>query len=156
MSTPASDRMRVGSKADVPALCAIEALSNASPWTADAFEVELERSVSTVWVAESDGAVVGFAVYWVVVDEAHILNFAVAPSYRRRGLGRRMLDRVLARAEREGAAFMMLEVRASNAPAQALYAQRGFAEIGRRAGYYQDNGETAVVMGRTLGDEAGD
>lgn len=78
----------------------------------------------------------GFALIRVALDEAELLALAVAPGARRCGLGRALLAAALCESERLGAASLMLEVSAENAPARALYDRAGFTEIGRRRGYY--------------------
>ena len=134
-------------------IVAIEEASNPSPWSHLAFEQEFARSVSTVVVALNDApTVVGFVVYWLVGDEAHILNIAVAPEARGQGVGGRMLDHALDETRAAGAGFLMLEVREANSRARSLYHRRGFREVSRRTGYYRDNGETAVVLGCLLDD----
>lgn len=96
-------------------------------------------------VAELRGAVAGF-VAWreLAAGEAEILNLAVDPMHRRRGVATRLLEPLLARRQ----TTWYLEVRESNAAARALYGKMGFREVGRRSSYYQDTGEAAVVMRR--------
>jgi ribosomal-protein-alanine N-acetyltransferase len=90
--------------------------------------------------------VVAYSVCWMLGDEMHIANIAVAQRFRRRGLGRKLLSHVLARAAEKGLLSATLEVRAGNQAAQALYASFGFVEIARRARYYSDNHEDALLM----------
>jgi ribosomal-protein-alanine acetyltransferase len=90
---------------------------------------------------------VAYAVYRVVVDEMHILNVAVAPAWRRRGLARWLLRFALDRAGRAGAIRALLEVRDGNAEARALYADMGFVRLGLRRDYYREPVEDAVVLG---------
>lgn len=111
---------------------------------------ERARPWSRIRVARTaDGAVAGYALTWKVVDEVHLLDVAVAPSLRRRGVGRALVEDVVARARAEGAARILLEVRASNAAAVELYLGLGFARFNLRASYYAD-GEDAVEMERVL------
>jgi ribosomal-protein-alanine N-acetyltransferase len=79
-------------------------------------------------------------------DELEILNLAVAPRWRRHGCGTRLLRRVLHMAAKKGIRRAVLEVSAGNAPARALYERLGFAQVGRRRGYYHDSGEDALVL----------
>ncbi|OPZ87923.1 MAG: ribosomal-protein-alanine N-acetyltransferase [bacterium ADurb.Bin429] len=74
------------------------------------------------------------------------MTLAVRPECRRHGLGRRLMDGLLAEARRRGAEEVTLEVRAGNTPAQGLYASMGFLAVARRRGYYPDNSEDALVM----------
>jgi [ribosomal protein S18]-alanine N-acetyltransferase len=134
--------------ADVPAVLEIERLSFSSPWPAYAFEQELtaNRMAHYLVARIESGAVVGFGGIWLMVDEAHVTTFGVHPDHRRRGIGRRLLLSLAELAVELGSARMTLEVRISNAPAQALYRSFGFREAGRRVAYYSDDGEDALVM----------
>jgi ribosomal-protein-alanine N-acetyltransferase len=136
--------MRIG---DVAAVIEIERLSFSSPWPAFAFEQELTANrMAHYVVARRDGRVVGFAGLWLMVDEAHITTFGVHPDHRRQGIGRGLLLRLAELAMELGSVRMTLEVRVSNAPAQALYQSFGFRVAGRRIAYYSDDGEDALVM----------
>lgn len=99
--------------------------------------------------------VVGFAGLWMQFDEAHLSLMAVAPAFRRHGIGARLVARMLEEAMAAGAACMTLEVRAGNVSAQRLYARFGFAVVGERRAYYPDNDEDALIMTTPpLGDRA--
>lgn len=93
---------------------------------------------------------VGFAVLQVVLPEAELLDMAIHPAWRSRGLGERMLRRVLARTAAQGATRCCLEVRAANTPARQLYRKLGFTPIGIRRGYYQNPPDDAWVMAADL------
>ena len=100
-------------------------------------------------VAEADGgAVAGYVVALDAADEGEILNLAVAPSGRRHGLGRTLVEEVLDALADRGVRKVYLEVRESNAPARALYAAHGFKEAGRRKRYYRRPEEDAIVLRR--------
>ncbi len=132
---------------DVPAIQEIERLSFRTPWPAYAFEQELTSNrLARYVVARAGSSPIGFGGLWLMVDEAHVTTFAVHPEWRRHGVGRRMLVALLEAALELGAARMTLEVRVQNVGAQRLYAELGFAEAGRRVGYYTDDGEDAMVM----------
>lgn len=145
------DRLR---PEDLEQVLAIEQASFSQPWTRKLFENEFKRSVVSASLAayakagqEGKGrTVVGYIVFWVVVDEMHILNLAVAPSQRRKGIGTKLVRAALRQAYGLGARRAFLEVRASNEAAQRLYASLGFAGIGLRRGYYSMPPEDAVVM----------
>jgi [ribosomal protein S18]-alanine N-acetyltransferase len=133
--------------ADIPAVHEIESLSFRTPWPAYAFEQELKGNrLARYLVARAGEKVVGFAGVWVMVDEAHITTFGVHPDWRRRGVGRQLLLNLFELANALDAARITLEVRESNAAAQALYRRFGFEESGRRERYYTDDGEDALVM----------
>jgi ribosomal-protein-alanine N-acetyltransferase len=123
-------------------------------WTAAMYRDELART-DTRWylVAEDDspdGApqVVGYAGLIAYPDEAHVATIGVAGARQGEGIGAQLLDALLAEADRRRVPVVLLEVRADNELAQGLYRRRGFAEIGRRRGYYQPSGTDAVVMKR--------
>jgi ribosomal-protein-alanine N-acetyltransferase len=90
--------------------------------------------------------IIGFAGLWMLAGEAHITNIAVREKHRRRGIGEALLIGIIELAIELGAHLVTLEVRASNSDAQKLYAKYGFVRVGRRRGYYTDNGEDAVLM----------
>lgn len=97
------------------------------------------------WVIEADNEIAGFlAARRTAPDEAEILNLAIEPRFRRRGFARRLLEYALLRQP----LTLYLEVRASNAPARALYASLGFTEYGRRPAYYSHPAEDAILMRR--------
>jgi ribosomal-protein-alanine N-acetyltransferase len=102
------------------------------------------------WVAATEGNVVGFAIARAVAGEMEILNLAVDPAGRRRGIGSALLDSALAFGRRAGARRAFLEVRESNGGARGFYERHGFAVIGRRPRYYRDPIEDALVMARGL------
>ena len=132
---------------DVNAVMAIEADVHAHPWTAGNFTDSIVAGYHC-WVMELDAEVAGYAIITVAAGESHLLNLSIARRLQRQGLGA-LFTRFLVRlASDYGAGRMFLEVRPSNAPARALYEREGFAEIGRRRGYYPAGGERedAIVM----------
>ena len=139
-------------EADLEAVMAIEMLSFPIPWERQAFSDELARPWARLEVLRqvATGQVVGFCNYWLVADELHILNVAVHPDERRHGHAARLLEHMLSEAKRSQTRVVLLEVRLSNHPAQALYRKFGFREVGTRPKYYADNGEDALLMDREL------
>lgn len=132
---------------DIPAVHEIERASFSAPWPTYAFRQELESNRLARYLVARDGDhVVGYAGLWLMVDEAHITTFAVAPEYRRRGVGQILLLELLRIAESVGAAVATLEVRVSNLPARRLYEKYGFRPVGVRPRYYTDNNEDALIM----------
>jgi ribosomal-protein-alanine N-acetyltransferase len=119
-------------------------------------EAELARPWARLWVARrtENGDAVGFALTWRAADELHVIDLAVTPEARRSGFGRALVDAVVADARAQNARLLLLEVRAGNAPALALYRSAGFFEHGVRRAYYSDNGEDAVEMRLTLTPES--
>jgi ribosomal-protein-alanine N-acetyltransferase len=90
--------------------------------------------------------VVGFAGFWVMADEAHLISIAVYEKYRCQGIGELLLLSVIDMATQMNIGVITLEVRASNVVAQSLYSKYGFTQVGTRSGYYTDNREEAVLM----------
>lgn len=141
-------------EADLPSVLELEGLAYRQPWTEENFRGEFRRRISYCLgvkapAAAGPGAVLAHCFFWMVGPEIHLLNVAVRPEYRRRGLARRLLGAMLALGRRAGAEAVFLEVRAANEPAQALYRSLGFVAVGRRPDYYED-GEDAVLMNLTL------
>ncbi|WP_203700236.1 ribosomal protein S18-alanine N-acetyltransferase [Asanoa iriomotensis] len=116
-------------------------------WSAGMFWNELS-SGHFYLVAEGEGRIIGYGGLAVNGDEAWIQNIAVRRDAQRQGIGRRMLEALLAEAERQRARAVLLEVAVDNAPAQKLYATYGFEPIGVRRGYYQPSNTDALVMRR--------
>lgn len=137
--------------ADIDAVLAIEERVQAFPWTRGNFADALTSGYAG-WVIREDDAVAGFAVLMYAVDEIHLLVIGIAPPFQRSGRGRALLEFVTVQARETGTTRMLLEVRPSNAGAIAFYQSAGFAEIGRRRGYYPSSAgrEDAIVMARDL------
>lgn len=133
---------------DLPAVTEIDRLSFPVPWPERSYRFEINHNpAAQLLVAESLAReVVGFLGYWLIADEVHISTFAVHPTHRTRHIGERMLLWALDQARDRGAEIATLEVRKSNRPAIQLYSKLGFEVVGRRTGYYRDNGEDAILM----------
>ncbi|MFZ5450607.1 MAG: ribosomal protein S18-alanine N-acetyltransferase [Thermodesulfobacteriota bacterium] len=129
---------------------AIEKVSFPTPWSRFSFLTELGQSLSHTLVAGPRPPlrrqVWAYLIYWVVAEEMHILNLAVHPQRRRRGLARRLLAQAMTHARTLGAQVAWLEVRPSNQPALNLYHSLGFQEMGRRPRYYDDTQEDALLL----------
>lgn len=138
---------------DLDDIADIARASFSNPWTRDMFARELEQQLlSRSYVLRAaDDRVAAFCTCWLVVDELHINTMAVRPEFRRQGLGRRLLEHVLADAVRQGASRATLEVRRSNAAAIALYEAFGFAVEAVRQDYYPNPPEDALILTRALG-----
>jgi len=132
----------------LPAILEIERLVNGSPWSEKSFRNEIDHPHGIFRVAIEGGEVVGYGGLWLVIDEAHVTNVAVAPTHQRRGIGRKLMVQLLEAAQTAGMLCATLEVRAGNAPALHLYESLGFERTAVRRGYYPDNKEDAVVMWR--------
>jgi [ribosomal protein S18]-alanine N-acetyltransferase len=110
------------------------------------FQAEFARPYALLLVARSADGVHGFSLAWRAADELHLTDLGITASFRRRGLATLLVRALRAEGERSGARVILLEVRESNAAALALYHGLGFVELDRRARYYADSGEDAVVM----------
>ncbi len=135
---------------DLDAVIDIENRSSPAPWSGQLFLEDLTRKWAHVDLARValDGSslvVVGFANYWLVHDEVHLLNLATHPNHRRRGIGTRLMDHLVDVATGNDCRLITLEVRRANEGAQALYRSHGFEAVGMRSRYYSD-GEDALVM----------
>ncbi len=136
---------------DVDRVLAIEKASFTTPWSRGAFINEVtENKLAYYTVAELGDVIVGYAGVWLIVDEGHITNIAVDPKYRGRKLGRKILEKLLGELKNRGILRATLEVRASNTVAIHLYESYDFIILGRRPGYYTDNGEDALIMWKDL------
>ena len=132
---------------DVPTVAAIEAATFPPPWSEDAFRKEItDNPVARYLVAEKDGAVIGFAGAWIILDESHITNIAILAEHRGNGYGRALTAALMQYLSNLGAAYATLEVRKSNVTAQNLYKSLGYVSVGVRKRYYEDNGEDALLM----------
>jgi [ribosomal protein S18]-alanine N-acetyltransferase len=151
-STGAEVRVRRMSYADLGMVMEIERASFTMPWTEETFRGLLRRSDSLLWVAESRReGVVGYAAVWIVLDQAELGDIAVADGWRRRGIGRRLLEATLEAMAERSVRELYLEVRPSNREARALYERYGFEEVGRRKDYYARPREDALVLRRLIG-----
>ncbi len=138
---------------DLDLIMEIEKKCFASPWSRKSFEKELEKKYGLSMVAESDSVVAGYLVAWLIVDEIHVANLAVHPDFRRQGIAEAMMRKLI---HSSGTfVWMGLEVRRSNTAARALYSKLGFLEVGIRKGYYQPDGEDAILMARELNNNPG-
>jgi len=134
---------------DLDAVTAIERASYTTPWTSDHFLNEITASYSWPFVVVMGGVVVGYLCLMCLFEEAQILNIAVGPDFRGRGIARVMMNRAFLLALEQGAEFMALEVRSSNSAAISLYEQLGFKKTGIRVRYYEHT-EDAILMEKSI------
>ncbi|MBV8301430.1 MAG: ribosomal protein S18-alanine N-acetyltransferase [Candidatus Dormibacteraeota bacterium] len=138
------ERMRFD---DIAAVQQIEREIFLSPWPKNAYASELSQNRQACYlVLRRDGVILGYAGIWRVAREAHVTTIGVRASDQHRGLGTVLFAALIQRAYEMGARWITLEVRATNLHAMRLYERFGFKAIGRRRGYYTDNGEDAVIM----------
>ncbi len=158
---PVNITVRKGEERDIEQLSQIEMLCFSMPWSAREIQEQMDSSSGARFlVAElkpdqsQDGTagdssrIIGSVSAWYLPPwEVQVGNFAVLPEYRRQGIASLLMDALIAEAESQGICDISLEVRPSNTAALALYAKYGFAEEGRRKGYYQGK-EDAIIMWR--------
>jgi len=136
--------------ADLDEVMAIEQASFAYPWSSRFFHQEFEVECARSILAEMNGKIVGYVLFWLLPESVDIHNLAVRGEHRRRGVGRILLHKVIVEALRQSSARVTLEVRKSNLAAQKLYESAGFVATGVRKGYYSDDGEDALTMALDL------
>jgi len=136
--------IRAMSRSDVPTVATLERVIYPQPWSARVFFDELGHANRSYVVATESDEILGYGGFMLVESDAHITTLGVAPGWRRRKLGTRILLALVERAVGRGARHLTLEVRVTNTDAQLLYERFGFSPVGKRKGYYQ--GEDAIVM----------
>lgn len=142
--------IRKGTKEDIEAIYNIELESFSVPWSLESITKELENEMAYYVVAEEEGQVLGYAGLWDVVGEGQITNIAVRPSGRRKGIGKKLVEGLIAYGKEKSLEVLILEVRQSNEAAIKLYSGAGFKEIGKRKNYYTKPTEDALLMALTL------
>ena len=134
-------------KADhVPQVAALEKLCFADPWSEMSIASELQNLWSYWLVAVSGDTVVGYIGSQSSIDEADVMNVAVQPVFRRQGIAESLISTLVEELKKRGIHALMLEVRASNAPAIALYEKLGFQQVGLRKNYYRNPKEDALIL----------
>jgi len=147
-------RIRSAAAADAPALFAIERRAFSDPWTEASFREALTSAWTFGLVAETGRGLAGYFIGREVAGTGEVLNLAVAPEFRRRGIGGALLDAGLEALHRRRVDEVFLEVRESNRSARALYGAYGFQAVGQRAAYYRNPREDALVLRLGLGQRA--
>jgi [ribosomal protein S18]-alanine N-acetyltransferase len=150
--------LRPTTERDLSQIALIERACFADPWSEESFRrlVDVPPAIFLVAQFPPDEAIAGYVVAFSVGEESEILNVAVDPKFRGRGLAGQMLDGALIELGARGVRTAFLEVRESNKAARALYESRGFVEIGRRSSYYRRPVEDALVLRRSLAAAEGD
>lgn len=152
-------RLRPMQLEDLPTVMAIEPVAfEGDAWPESYYRKEITNPARSYWVLEQakdtnlskeqppTPVFLGYAGFWVIDDEAHLMTIAIDPRWQGRGLGEWFLLELLDLMEENGAEVCTLEVRVSNLRAQSLYRRLGFGVAGRRRRYYSDNGEDALIM----------
>jgi ribosomal-protein-alanine N-acetyltransferase len=138
---------------DAAAVYEIESEISRHPWNEDQIREEIEFVQAYTCVCEEDSRIVGFAIIQNAAEFAHINEFGVLASHRRRGIGRMLMEDIIRESLERGCEFISLEVRESNDPAQALYRSFGFRQEGLRKGFYRDPQEDGLVLVKKLKEE---
>lgn len=135
---------------DIDNIYALETRTFSDPWAKSAFESELHNKLAKYLLLEIQGELVGYGGVWLVLDEGHITNIAIDKEMRGQGLGYHLVSYMMSFMKAAGIKSVTLEVRESNVPAIKLYVKCGFEVAGIRKGYYQNNGENALIMWATI------
>lgn len=144
-------RIRRLAYSDLPRVVAVERRTFPTPWSFAMFVLELSKPSGICLAAELGERLVGYVICSRYDRVWHVMNIAVEPRLRRRGIATALMRRLFDEADEDGARYT-LEVRLSNGPAIAMYERFGFRSAGRRRAYYHDNREDALVMWRAVGD----
>ena len=135
---------------DVSAIAELEKVCFSDPWSENSIASEVVNPLSYWLVAEVDGVVAGYVGSQTVLDAADMMNLAVAPDYRRQGIGQALVEALVEHLQKNKVIALLLEVRVSNAPAIALYERMGFEQVGRRPKYYHNPREDALILRKEL------
>jgi ribosomal-protein-alanine N-acetyltransferase len=131
---------------DLDVIVELERVLFSPPWSRESFEYELEQPYSESYVVVCGDRIVAYFMMWSLLDEMHILNIAVIPEYRRKGIARWLLETFIEKSQQQQMRTVHLEVRDSNVSAVRLYEKIGFKTVGRRRNYYSDPTEDALLM----------
>lgn len=133
---------------DTAEIARLEKICFQTPWSKRSIAHELETDYSLWLVAHSEQKIVGYVGSQISFESADVMNIAVDPAFRRQGIARQLLQRLLDELAAKQVHSLTLEVRASNAPACGLYDSMGFTQVGRRKNYYQAPREDALILKR--------
>lgn len=129
----------------------IENLCFAAPWSKESFVYDLTENDKAIYVsAMINSRLVGYCGLWIICDEAHIMNIAVHPEYRRIGIGSRIIQKIINIAFEKKLKSMTLEVNINNCAAINMYKRFGFEQSGIRKGYYEETNEDAIIMWKII------
>jgi ribosomal-protein-alanine N-acetyltransferase len=138
------------SKEDVEDVARLEKICFSDPWSKETFIEELQLKLAIPLVVKLKEKVVGYTCLWHLDDQMEVANFAVSPAYRSKGIGEKLMKRILLEAKERTCKSIVLSVRESNKAAINLYSKFGFVEVGRRRKYYRLPTEDALTMVKTL------
>lgn len=141
--------LREWKKEDVEKIVQIEEACFPDPWSKEMFFDAFSLPICHGVVAEEEGEVIGYACQTVLFEDAELLNIAVSPQHRKKGVGRAIIEKIEQKATELGAERLLLEVRVGNEAALSLYRSFGFEDLSVRKRYYED-GEDALVMQKII------
>ena len=124
----------------------LEKICFSDPWSENSVASELKNPLSCWLVAEEDGVAAGYIGSQTVMDESDMMNVAVHPDHRRKGVAESLVNELIEALKKRGSRCLTLEVRASNEPAKALYEKLGFVQVGLRKNYYRNPKEDALIL----------
>ena len=124
----------------------LEKICFSDPWSEKSVASELSNPLSCWLVAEEDGMVAGYVGSQTVIDESDMMNVAVHPDHRRKGIAEKLVVELVEALKKRESHCLTLEVRASNEPAKALYEKLGFIQVGLRKNYYRNPKEDALIL----------
>ena len=130
----------------VSSVAELEKICFSDPWSETSVASELKNKLALWLVAEEEGAVAGYIGSQTCGDESDVMNVAVHPDFRRRGIAETLVNALVEELKGIESHCLTLEVRASNVPAISLYEKLGFSEVGRRKNYYRNPKEDALIM----------
>ena len=136
-------RMR---ESHISQIAEIERLCFSDPWSENSIRYELTNPLSLWLVAVSDGMVAGYVGSQSVMGEADMMNIAVHPDFRNRGIAQLLIAELISQLATAEVTSLTLEVRVSNRPAISLYDKMGFVQVGRRPNYYRNPKEDALIL----------
>ncbi|SDB42574.1 ribosomal-protein-alanine N-acetyltransferase [Pseudobutyrivibrio sp. YE44] len=137
---------RFAKENDLQAIFHMEQASMNSPWSLKSYEEAFESDYSMILVAEQDGQLAGFSVFYLTPPEAELPDIVVDEAFRGNGVGRFLLEKSIEELRKKDVETIFLEVRVSNIPARTLYEHLGFEQIGVRKYFYNDPVEDAICM----------
>lgn len=135
---------------DAPAIAQLEIACFSDPWSEKSIASEVENPLSYWLVADDNGTIAGYVGSQSVLDAADMMNLAVAPAYRRKGVAQALVNALVEHLQSKQVIALLLEVRVSNEPAIALYEKMGFEQVGRRPRYYHNPREDALILRKEL------
>lgn len=142
--------IRLMQACDIHAIAELEKICFNDPWSENSISSELDNPLACWLVALDDDNLAGYVGSQTVLDGSDMMNIAVAPLYRRKGIAEALILELNEKLRERGSICLLLEVRASNLPAIRLYEKLGFIQVGRRCNYYRNPKEDALILRKEL------